>query len=82
MTSQLEVWRKESTKMCAPKVIPGHKGMIVGDREDMIRRARLLSKSEAKLMYKRKWDPNSKSKITKAYDATTGKLYTPVRRGG
>lgn len=56
--------------------------MIVGDREDMIRRARLLSKSKAKLIYKKKWDPNSKSKITKAYDATTGKLYTPVRRGG
>lgn len=52
--------------------------MIVGDREDMIRRARLLSK--VKLIYKKKWDPNSKSKITKAYDAATGKLYTPSKR--
>ena len=61
--------------MCTPKVVPGHKGLVVGDRQDMMRRTLLLSKP--KLVYKTTWDPLSKSKTTKSYDATTGKIYSP-----
>ena len=54
-------------------VVPGHKGPVVGDRQDMIRRT--IESTKPKLVQKRKWDPHTKSTYTRSYRADTGEPY-------
>ena len=45
--------------------IPGHKGRVIGSREDMIERT--VRQSYVKLSTKRVWDPNRMTYVTKHY---------------
>ena len=58
-------------------VVPGHKGPVVGDRQDMIRRT--VESTKPKLVQKRKWDPHTKSTYTRSYRADTGEPYNVMR---
>jgi hypothetical protein len=56
-------------------VVPGHKGVIVGSREDMIRRT--VAQSQVKLTTKRVWDPNHMTYKTLHY-TPDGSLYNAM----
>lgn len=56
-------------------VVPGHKGVIVGSREDMIRRT--VAQSQVKLTTKRVWDPNHMMYKTLHY-TPDGSLYNAM----
>ena len=47
------------------KIVPGHKGVIVGSREDMIQRT--LRQSRVKLTTKYMWNPNRMTYMTEHY---------------
>jgi hypothetical protein len=47
------------------KIVPGHKGVIVGSREDMIQRT--LRQSRVKLTTKYIWNPNRMTYMTVHY---------------
>ena len=51
------------------KVVPGHKGVVVGDHKYMIERT--VRQSLPKLHTKTAWDPQTFSTVTKPYNALT-----------
>ena len=51
------------------KVVPGHKGVVVGDHKYMIERT--VRQSLPKLHTKTAWDPQTFSTVTKHYNAMT-----------
>jgi hypothetical protein len=59
-------------------VVPGHKGVVVGDRKYMIERA--VRQSLHRVHTKKQWDPRSLSTITKYY-LPNGELYNAMIHG-
>lgn len=60
------------------KVVPGYKGVVVGDRKDMIERT--VRQSIHRLHTKKHWDSHSMSSVTRYY-LPSGKLYNPMTDG-
>jgi len=60
--------------------VPGHKGRVIGSREDMIERA--LRQSKPKVIARTTWDPNRMTYITKWYlpDGTPITLKNKISR--
>ena len=52
----------------AKTCVPGHKGLVVGSREDMIQRT-LKQSGLPPTVIKKRWDPNKMTYITKQYDS-------------
>ena len=50
----------------AKTCVPGHKGPVVGSREDMIQRT-LRQSGLPPTVIKKKWDPNRMTYVTKQY---------------
>jgi hypothetical protein len=45
--------------------VPGHKGRVIGSKEDMIERA--LKQSKPKVIVRTVWDPNHMTYVTRHY---------------
>jgi hypothetical protein len=59
-------------------VVPGHKGVVVGDHKYMIERT--VRQSLHRVHTKKQWDPRSLSAITKYY-LPNGELYNAMIHG-